>query len=338
MRLASSARRLPQRLLVEREQRAIAHQPAAVAHDVDHVGRLRGVDDLRIDAVGVAAERRHVVHGPEIDHDQVGAFAGFERAGQVIHVHRAGADPRGHRQRLPRRDRRGIAARALRQERGQARFLEHVEVVVGRRTVRADADVQPELQHARHRRDAGGELQVARRVVRDPGVGVLHLPHLAFVHVHAVRGQHLRVEEPLLLHPGHHRHAVLLARVVHLLQRFGEMDVQRHVELRRELGARAQDFGRARVRRVRRGRRDDQRVVAPALDEVARTRQRVLEARRVRRGKAEHRLRAQRAHAGCRRGLGHRFLEVVHVGEAGDARSDHLGAARAACPAGRTRG
>ena len=198
---------------------------------------------------------------------------GFERAGELIHMHGAGADPRGHRERLPRGDRRGIAARAFRQERGQACFLEHVEVVVGCRTVRADPDIQAELHHARHRRDSGGELQVARRVVRDTGAGVLDLPHLAFVHMHAVSGQHLRAEKPLLFHPGHYWHAVLLARVVHLLQRFGEVDVQRHVELRRELGARAQDFGCARVGRVRRGRRDDQRVVAPALDEIPRTRQ-----------------------------------------------------------------
>ena len=54
----------------------------------------------------------------------------------------------------------------------------------------------------------GAELQVARRVVRHAGAGVLQRAHLAFVHVHAVRGQHLRVEQALLLHPRHDRHAV----------------------------------------------------------------------------------------------------------------------------------
>ena len=66
----------------------------------------------------------------------------------------------------------------------------------------------PSSQHPRDRRDAGAELQVARRVVRDAGAGVLQRAHLAVVHVHAVRGQHLRVEQALLLHPGNDRHAV----------------------------------------------------------------------------------------------------------------------------------
>ena len=50
-----------------------------------------------------------------------------------------------------------------------------------------DAD----LQHLRDRRDAGAELQVAGRVVRHAGVVILQRAHLAFVDVHAVRGQHL---------------------------------------------------------------------------------------------------------------------------------------------------
>ena len=56
-------------------------------------------------------------------------------------------------------------------------------------------------------------------------------------------------------------------------------------------------------------------------------RQRLLVARRVGRREAKHRLRAQRAHAGRRRGFRDRVLEVVHVGEAGHAGPDHLGAA-----------
>ena len=103
--------------------------------------------------------------------------------------------------------------------------------------------------------------------------------------------------------------------------------MQRHVELGGQLRARAQDFRRAGVGRVRRRRRDDQRMAAPALDEVARARERVLVARRVGRREAEHRLPAQRAHAGVGRRLRDRILEVVHVGEAGDAGSDHLRAA-----------
>ena len=116
-------------------------------------------------------------------------------------------------------------------------------------------------------------------------------------------------------------------RVVHLQRRLRQMDVERHVELDGELRARAQDLRRAGVGRVRRRRRDDQRMAVPPLDEVARAGQRVLVARRVGRREAQHRLRAERAHAGRGRGFGDRLLEVVHVGEAGHAGPDHLGAA-----------
>ena len=84
-------------------------------------------------------------------------------------VQRRGAHPGRHRQGLARRNRRGIAADPFGEQRREPRLLEHVEIVVRRRAIGADADVQPERQHLRHRRDAGAELQVARRIVGDAG-------------------------------------------------------------------------------------------------------------------------------------------------------------------------
>ena len=147
----------------------------------------------------------------QVQDDEVRALAGLERSGQVIHVHRGGAEARRHGQRRARRNRRRIAARPLGQQRRQPRLLEHVEIVVRGRAVGADADVQRQLAHARHRRDARAELQVARRVVRHACPEVLQRAHLAVVHVHTVRGEHLGAEDPLLLHPRDHRHAVRAA-------------------------------------------------------------------------------------------------------------------------------
>jgi hypothetical protein len=65
----------------------------------------------------------------------------------------------------------------------------------------------------------------------------------------------------------------------------------------------------------------------PSPDEVAGARQTFLVAPRVGRLEPEHGLSAERAHPGVGRGLRDRFLEVVHVGKAGDARPDHLRAA-----------
>ena len=162
-----------------------------------------------------------------------------------------------------------------------------------------------------------------------PAPALQQAANLAFVHVHAVRGQHLGAEESLLLDIGNHRHAVLPPRLLDLEQRFGEMRVQRHVELRGQLGAGAQDVGRARVWRMRRRPRHDQGVPSPALDEVPREGERVLVADCIRRRKAQDRLAAQRAHAGVGGRFRDRLLEVVHVGEAGDAGANHLGAAKA---------
>jgi hypothetical protein len=144
-----------------------------------------------------------------------------------------------------------------------------------------------------------------------------------------MRRQDFRVEQAVLLDPRHDRHAVEAPRIIYFLGRFGEMDVERHVEFDGELRARAKDVRRAGVGRVRRGRGDDQRMPTPPLDEVPGQRQRLLVARRVGGGEAKHRLRAQRAHAGRGRGFGDRLLEVIHVGEAGDAGPDHFGAAKA---------
>ena len=272
-------------------------------------------------------------------HDQVGALAGLERAGRG----RPGAAPRApSRVAIASASRAGTAvgsppvplasSAASRISSNMSRSLFDAAPSVPMPTLTPSSSIFATGA------TPAAELQVARRVVRDAGAGVLQRPHLAFVHVHAVRGQHLRVEQPLLLDPRHHRHAVRSPRLLDLEQRLGEVRVQRHVELDGELGAGAQDLRRAGVRRVRRRRRHDQRMALPPLDEVARARQRVLVARGVGRGKPQHRLPAQRAQAGGGRRLGDRVLEVVHVGEAGDARPDHLGAAEAACRARRSRG
>ena len=168
----------------------------------------------------------------------------------------------------------GIAADTLGQQRRQPHFLEHVEIVVRRGAVGADADVEPELQHAARRarcrrRASGCSSDCGRRPRR-----ILQRPHLAVVHVHAVRGKHLGAEQSLLLDPRDHRHAVHPPRVFDLLSSVSdEVGVQRHVELRRELGAGAQDLRRAGVRRVRRRDRARSAGGPPALDEVARARE-----------------------------------------------------------------
>ena len=47
---------------------------------------------------------------------------------------------------------------------------------------------------------------------------------------------------------------------------------------------------------------------------------------RIRGGEFQHRLRADGAHPGLGGGFGDIFFKVIHIGEAGDAAADHLGA------------
>ncbi len=270
---------------------------------------------------------RDVVPGRQIEDDQVGALAGLQRAGQMIEVERPCADPRGHRQSRPCGDRRGIAADPFCEQRREPRLFEHVEIVVRRGAVGPDADVHSQRQHLRHRCDTCAELEVARGVVGDARREVLQRSNLSFVDVHAVRRDDLGPEQALLPDPRHDRHAVDAPRVFHLEQRFGEVRQQRHVVLRSELRAGPQDFRRACVGRMRCGAGDDERMRAPARDQLSRARERVFVAGRIRRRKSENRLTAERPQACSGRRLGHGLLEVVHVGEARHARADHLRAA-----------
>ena len=137
----------------------------------------------------------------------------------------------------------------------------------------------------------------------------------------------MALEDALLLDVGDHRHAVFRLAVSPLPGGLGQVDVQGHIELDGQGGAGAQDLGGAGVGRVRRDRGHDQRVVLSSLQELARRGQRLLVGGGVRRREFQHGLAAtpprMPASAVAWATL---ILEVVHVGEAGDAGADHLGA------------
>ena len=88
---------------------------------------------------------------------------------------------------------------------------------------------------------------------------------LQVIHVHAVGGQDLALEEAELLQPGDDGHVVGLPPLLHFLFRLGDMDMKRDVELERQIDASAHDGRGAGIGRVRRHRGDDERVILPAL-------------------------------------------------------------------------
>ena len=287
---------------------------------------MAGVNQLGVDALRFAAEAGRVVGPRQVHQDQIGALARFQRPDEVLHVQRARAQPGGHRHGLRRGQDGGIVAGVLRHQRRQPHLLEHVQVVVGRRAVGADADVNPGLEHVAHRRDPRSQLEVRGRVVNHAGVVALQDSDLAFVHMNAMRGHDLDVEDAVLFDVGDDRRAVFHPAVAHLQGGLGQVDLQGRIELSRQVRAGAQDLRGAGERRMRRDRRHDQRMTLPGLQERAGHLQRLLERRGVRRGELEHGLAQHPAQPRLGRGAGHAVLEVVHVGETGDAGADHLGA------------
>ena len=91
---------------------------------------------------------------------EVGGLARRDGADVAVEAERARAAQRGHLERLGGAERRGIAARALGEERRGSHLGHDIEAVVARRAVGADADVDAAAAHRRHRRETARELQV----------------------------------------------------------------------------------------------------------------------------------------------------------------------------------
>ena len=97
---------------------------------------------------------------------EIGALARLERADLALEPERRGAAQRRQLERGRRRHRRRAGARLV-QQRRQPQLDEAVEVVVARRAVGAERDVDALRQHLRDGRDAAAQLEVRRGAVHD---------------------------------------------------------------------------------------------------------------------------------------------------------------------------
>ncbi len=70
-------------LFVQRQQLMVAHQPYAIDHHVGHISGFGCKNQLCVGILRVASEARRVVQWRCIHEDQIGAFANFERAGDM---------------------------------------------------------------------------------------------------------------------------------------------------------------------------------------------------------------------------------------------------------------
>ena len=146
------------RPLVEREQAAVADDQAAADDDRLDVGGQGGVHQRRDRAV-----ERLVVGAPQVHEHQVGQPTRLD--GPRVQVRGAGAVAGRHLQHPARWEQRGISTRDLLQERRRLHHGEHVLVVVGRRAVGPQRDVDPGPQEPGHVRHPVGQVHVRDRAV-----------------------------------------------------------------------------------------------------------------------------------------------------------------------------
>ena len=119
----------------------------------------------------------------------------------------------------------------LREQRREPQLLPEVEVVVRGGAVGAEPDADRERQHVGEPRDAGGELRIRLRAVRDRDVVLAVAREVVVGEPDAVRREHAAVEDAELGES---------AGVLGLLLRLADVDVQQRVALPCRRGDRLQ--------------------------------------------------------------------------------------------------
>ena len=220
-----------------------------LAADDEPVDAVRaGEDDSGHGVVGAA--ELEAVGAPD---GEVGALARLERA-DVVTAEHGRAAARAEPDRVARRHRRAAAA-AARDEQRLLDLEEEVAALVRGGAVDAEADADARVEHVAHRRDAGAEPQVRGRAVGDARAGAREPRDVALREVDAVGAPDVVREPAEPVEVLDRAAAVELEAVLLLLERLGEMGVQREAEPARE---RRRLLHQAAGDRERRARRDGQ--------------------------------------------------------------------------------
>jgi len=127
--------------LIDSEQFPVSHQPLPVDHRVGDIRRLASINYLRIDTIRIPQETRLIMNRGDVDQDNICPLAGLETPDHVSHVQCFCSNNGCHFQCLTGRQDGRVTGRRFCDQVGQPNFLEHVEVVVGGRTIRADSHV-----------------------------------------------------------------------------------------------------------------------------------------------------------------------------------------------------
>ena len=177
----------------------------------------------------------------EIHVDQVGPASLFEGS-EVGAADRGRAVAGGHQQELGRGERGGVPAADAGEQAGEPGLGPQVEVVPGRGAVGAEADAHPGAPQRGHAGDAGGELGVGARAVRDGDAAVGKQRDVGVGELHAMCGEDPPAERADVVEQGGHRPVRRPLRPV-LVGRLGHVDVQQRVPGAGVLGHGRQSLG-----------------------------------------------------------------------------------------------
>ena len=225
--------------LTRRPSRTTSSPPTYQAVDP-----VRGREDERGDEILGAAELEPV----DPPDREVGALARLERA-DVVSAEHGGAAAGAERERVADGHRLRPAAAAGDEQR-LLDLEEEVAALVRGGAVDAEPDAHVRVEELAHRRDPGAEPQVRGRAVRDADAGRAEAPDLVVAQVDAVRAPDVAGEPAEPLEVLDRRAAVELAAVRVLLDRLGEVRVQRQAEPARERGRLLHQPPRDRERRA----------------------------------------------------------------------------------------
>ena len=260
----------------------VLHQQFPANDHGFHVRAAQSINQLRIDIV-----HGRGVRAIGVDKDQIGFFAGFERADEVIEVKCARAADGGHLDHLDGGKGARVHARDFLQFCGGVHFLKNVLAVVAGGAVGGQADRMADGKKIDDGHDTGGELHVAGGIVDAADGKFLQQRDVLGIDPDAMRADHVRTEETDFCEISDRRAAKLFAALLDFKWRLGDVDEDGRAVLARESGRIEQCFFAASIDGVRRDGRNNERIVLPIAQILFGVAQRVGGSFVVGRGKVD---------------------------------------------------
>ncbi|MNI04373.1 hypothetical protein D3C73_572950 [compost metagenome] len=190
-------------VLVYRLQQPFIHEDFTVNDRCFHIGPRCGIDNT---GDRVYIEGWEGVEVAEIQNGQVRFFAGLDAADLILHAHSLSSADGCHPEDTS-RIHRGRSMQRLLNHGGQPHFIEHIQVVVARRPVCAQAEMNVVMQHAGCIRDAGSQLQIGARAMADMNPAVTQNAPFLIIQPDTMRQNQTFVRQPQMIQVDNVAHA-----------------------------------------------------------------------------------------------------------------------------------